>query len=384
MFDPVPRILSGRGVLNRLERLDGEADRRVADRMGRGLETGTVRRGEDGTKLGWRVNEDPPLSRPSDVWSREGGGVGPERAVREDLNRAEPEPRIPEPRSESRIHERRQHGVVRHRVHSEAEGPRAAGALVRGPPGSGHDIVDRRNPEAMGHSRNGGEAAPDPRLVGLEPPMELPERVLRQDDGWTAGGVDLEAPRASQIRRELEGLRIQRSEVAVDSARDDGVVGRGAIEVLPEEETPLRPLRLVPIDSDNPVAQRRRCRGLPETADGIGQVASRIEPRPSPLARGVGHVRVGVDETREDDGASEVHEGRVATAPSLRLRRRPDGHEAVPPNGEGLRPRSFARGREDLAVDEDDVRVAPHLSARPANPRGARSLRGASRLSSRT
>src|SRR5436309_5613595 len=257
VFDPMPRILSGRGVLNRLERLDGEADRGIADRMGRGLETGTVRRGEDGTKLGWRVNEDPPLSRPSDVWSREGGGVGPERAVHEDLNRAEPEPRIPEPRSESRIHERRQHRVVRHRVHSEAEGPRAAGALVRGPAGSGHDIVNRCNPEAMGHSRNGGAAVPGPHPCGPDPPMELPERVLRQDARGTAGGVDLEAPRASQIRRELEGLRIQRSEVAVDSACDDGVVGRHAIEVLSEEETPLRPLRLVPIDSDNPVPQTR-------------------------------------------------------------------------------------------------------------------------------
>src|SRR5437899_9952511 len=113
--------------------------------------------------------------------------------------------------------------------------------------------------------------------------MGLPERVLRQDARGTAGGVDLEAPRASQIRREFEGLRIQRSEVAVDSACDDGVVGRRAIEVLSEEETPLRPLRLVPIDSDNPVAQRRRCRGLPETPTGTGQVASGIDPRPSAL-----------------------------------------------------------------------------------------------------
>src|SRR5947209_20339016 len=98
---------------------------------------------------------------------------------------------------------------MRHRVRSERKGSGAAGALVRGPAGSGHDIVDRRNPEAMGQSRDGGEAAPDPRLVGLEPPMELPECVLRQDARGTAGGVDLEAPRASPIRSELEGLRIQ-------------------------------------------------------------------------------------------------------------------------------------------------------------------------------
>src|SRR5207247_6743886 len=102
VFDPMPRILSGRGVLNRLERLDDEADRGIANRVGGGLETGTVRGGQDGTKLGWRVNQDPTLSRPSEVRGREGGAVGPERAVREDLNRAEPEPRIPEPRSESR------------------------------------------------------------------------------------------------------------------------------------------------------------------------------------------------------------------------------------------------------------------------------------------
>src|SRR2546425_5231204 len=87
-----------------------------------------------------------------------------------------------------------------------------------------------------------------------------------------------------------------------------------------------------------------------------------------------------VDETRKDDGAPKVDEGRAATAPSLRLRRRPDGQETVAPDREGLRPRPIGRGGEDLAVDEEDGRRAGQLRARPVNSRGAQSPRGAPRL----
>ena len=330
------------------------------------------------------MNEHPSVVWPADVGSAEGRCVGAQRSVREDLDRAEPEPRIAEPGAESSSGEGSQHGVSRHRIHSDAESSDALEALVCRPPRTAHDIVDRGDPEPVRHPRDRGKAALDPCLAGLESEMELSECVLRQESGRTAGCVDFKSPHAGEARGPLEGHRIQRADVAVDPPSDDGVVGRYAIEILSRQEASLGPFRLVPIDSDDPAAVGGRSRCLAESYDRILEVARAIEPRPSAFARGIGHVGVRVDETRHDDGATKVDEGRAATPPPLPLRRRPDGQETVAPNREGLRPRPISGRCEDLAVDEDNVRVARHLSARPANPGGARSLRGASRLVSRT
>src|SRR2546427_329608 len=89
VFNPVPRVLPGRRILDLLEGLDDEADRRVPDRMGRGLETGLVCRHQDRPELRRRVNEHPFLSWPSDARSAEGGGVCAGGAGRQDLARAQ-------------------------------------------------------------------------------------------------------------------------------------------------------------------------------------------------------------------------------------------------------------------------------------------------------
>src|SRR5437867_1379278 len=214
--------------------------------------------------------------------------------------------------------------------------------------------------------------------------MELPECVLRQESGRTAGCVDFKAPHAGEVRGPLEGHRIQRADVAVAPPSDDGEVGRYAIEILSRKEASLGPFRLVPIDSDDPAAVGGRSSCLAKSVDSLCEVALAIEPRPSTLPRGIGHVGVRVDETRHDDGATKADEGRAATPPPLPLRRRPDGQETVASNREGLCPRTIPSRGEDLAVDEDNVRVTWHLSARPGDPGGARSLHGASRLASRT
>src|SRR3989442_6797645 len=120
MFNPMPRILPGRRILDLLEGLDDEADRRVPDRMGRGLETGLVCRHQDRPELRRRVNEHPFLSGPSDVRSGEGGAVCAEGAVPEDLNRTESEPRVSESGAESALDERVQDGIPRHRVDPDA------------------------------------------------------------------------------------------------------------------------------------------------------------------------------------------------------------------------------------------------------------------------
>src|SRR3989449_10144798 len=179
--------------------------------------------------------------------------------------------------------------------------------------------------------------------------MEIPERVLRQESGGTAGCVALKAPHAREIRGPLEGPRIQRTDMAVDPAGDHGVVGRYAVEVLSREEPSLGPFRLVPIDSDDPAAAGGRSRRLSEPDDRVFEVAGPIEPSPYAFAGGIGHVGMRVDETREDDGTPKVVEGRAETAPSLRLRRRPDGQEEVAPDREGLCHRTCPSACADLA-----------------------------------
>src|SRR2546426_10006339 len=100
MFNPMPRILPGRRILDLLEGLDDEADRRVPDCMGRGLEAGLVGHHQDRPKLRRRVNEHPFLPGPTEVRASEGGRVCAEGAIREDLDRSESEPRVSESRAE--------------------------------------------------------------------------------------------------------------------------------------------------------------------------------------------------------------------------------------------------------------------------------------------
>src|SRR2546425_9177529 len=97
MFNPMARTFPGRRILNLFEALDDESDRRVPDRVGRGLEAGAMCRREDRTKLDWRVNEHPSGVRPSNVGGAEGRRVGAEGAVPVDLDRAEAEPPIAQP-----------------------------------------------------------------------------------------------------------------------------------------------------------------------------------------------------------------------------------------------------------------------------------------------
>src|SRR2546428_10802988 len=168
--------------------------------------------------------------------------------------------------------------------------------------------------------------------------MELSKRVLRQESGGTARCVDFKSPRAREVCGSLERHRIQRADVAVDPPGDDGMFGRYAVEVLSGEKAPLGPLRLVPIDSDDPPATRGRSRRLSAPDDRVFEIAGAIESRPSRLARGIGHVGVRVDETRKDDGATQIDKDRAATAPPLRLSRRPDGQGTVAPYRKGLGP----------------------------------------------
>ena len=119
-----------------------------------------------------------------------------------------------------------------------------------------HDVVDRSDPEAVGHPCHDRKAAFDRRFTSLKPQMELGKCVLRQDARRPARRVDVEAPDTDEIRRSFEGRRVQRADVAVDSARDDCVVGRDPVEVVPVEESTLRPFRLVPVDPDDPSAAR--------------------------------------------------------------------------------------------------------------------------------
>src|SRR5437867_6112237 len=274
--------------------------------------------------------------------------------------------------------------MAKHRVHAQAEPAPEVRALVCPPLRYAHDVVDRRNAEAMSHPRHRWQPALDRRFVALEPRMELRERVLLQDAGRSAGRVDLEPPRARGIGRGLERPRIERSHMAVDPARDDSVVRRGAVEVLTREESPLGPFRLVPIDPDDPATARRRGRDPTEALDGVRQVPSPIEPRPPALPRRLRHVCMRVDEARDHGASAEIDDSRATAAPAFRLGVRADGDQTVPPDGEGARPGPLGPRREDPPAYQDDVRVARHVTARPAGPGPARPPPGASRPSSRT
>src|SRR3989442_13193545 len=109
-------------------------------------------------------------------------------------------------------------------------------ALVCRPARPAHDIVDRGDPEPVRHPRDRGKALLDPRLAGLESKMEIPERVLRQESGGTAGRVDLKSPHAGEIRGPRDGTRIQRTDMAVDPAEGHGVGGRDTVSGLPPDE----------------------------------------------------------------------------------------------------------------------------------------------------
>ena len=214
--------------------------------------------------------------------------------------------------------------------------------------------------------------------------MERFECIFLEDACGPARPVDVESARPDEVRREFERFRIQGADVAVDPPRDDEVVGRNTIEVLPRQESPLGPFRFIPVDPKDPTAARRRSRGLAQSGDRILDGPGAGEPNPSAFARGIGHVGVGVDESRDDDSAVQVDAFRGAAHAPLYLRIRPDRDEPIFSHRKGLGPRPVGDRGEDLAVDEDDVCVAGHLSARPSGLAPGRSPPGGSRRASRT
>src|SRR3989442_1259774 len=158
--------------------------------------------------------------------------------------------------SESALDERVEQGVPRHRVdpHSGSSGSVAALVCLQAP--AAHDVVDRSDPETVGHPCHGRKAAFDRRFTPPEAQMELGQCVLCQDARRPARRVDVEAPHTDEICRPFEGRRVQRTDMAIDSARDHRVFCGDPVEIVAIEESTLRPLRLVPVDPDDPSAAR--------------------------------------------------------------------------------------------------------------------------------
>ena len=95
VLDPVPDIGPRLPREDPLEGLEDDPDRGVADRMGRRLDPRPMGPGEEGRELLGRMDEDPAVPRASGVGLVEGGRVGPEGSIREDLDRPEAEPGVP-------------------------------------------------------------------------------------------------------------------------------------------------------------------------------------------------------------------------------------------------------------------------------------------------
>src|SRR2546428_11216320 len=100
-----------------------------------------------------------PFSPGRPTYGAEGGGVCAEGAVREDLDRTESEPRVSESGAESALDERVQDGIPRHRVDPDAGSSGTLGGLVGPQACAAHDVVNRRDPEALGHPCHGRKGA---------------------------------------------------------------------------------------------------------------------------------------------------------------------------------------------------------------------------------
>src|SRR5207247_3184605 len=141
-----------------------------------------------------------------------------------------------------------------------------------------------------------------------------------------------------EIPRGLERDGIQGPHVTVNSTCDDRAILRNPIQILPRGIPPLRPLRFVPIDADDPRPAGRASHGLPKPGDRLGHGAGSVEPRPSQLPRTVGHVGMGIDESRYDNPSLKVEPTGAAVRGTTHLALRADGDDPAIPNCEGLRP----------------------------------------------
>ena len=205
----MPRVLPGFRVLHRLEGLDDEADRGVADRVGRGLEPGSVGRLQQRPEFRGGMDEHALLARATRVRRIKRRGVRSQGSVRKDFDRSEPEPRIPEACAKSALKERRHQRIPQHRVDADAQRPAVARPLIRLPAGSVHDIVDRGDAEAVGHLCDRCKARFNARLSRLESAVERSECIFLEDACRPARPVDVESPLPDEVRREFEGFRIQ-------------------------------------------------------------------------------------------------------------------------------------------------------------------------------
>src|SRR3972149_112673 len=81
-----------------------------------------------------------------------------------------------------------------------------SGPLVCPPSRRVDDVVNRRDPEAVGHARDRGQALLDPRFPRIEPLVEFAECVLLQDARRPTGCIDLESPQPDEIGGAFESL----------------------------------------------------------------------------------------------------------------------------------------------------------------------------------
>src|SRR6267143_892895 len=362
MLDPVAQGLSRMLLLNLRKRPDDKADRRIADRMGRGLETGAMGRFEDRSEFRGRMHEHPAFLRPALVRRVWGGRVRPEGSIGEDLHGADPEPFVAESGPDARVDQGCHTGTRQHGRDPEREMSAATGPLIRLPPVARHHVVDRRDPETVGGPGHPGEIPLDDRGTRGEPVVELREGFLLQDARRTAGTVDLESSKADEVRCALLGHRVQGPDLAVDPPGHDRMRLRDAVEILAGQVAPLRPFRLVPVDADDPLLGGDPSRGLAESIEGRLEGSRPVEPGPSEFAGAVREVGVGIDESGDDDPALKVDapRGPVGRPRCLALGAHRD--DAMIADRKRLRPGAVPSRGEDFPADEEEVRPAGHYA----------------------
>src|SRR5207247_6768418 len=92
VFDPMARVVPRFRVLDRLEALDDEADRGVADRVCRRLESGAMRSLQEVVQVRGRADEHSLLAGKVRIRIAERRGVRAEGPIGEDRARTDPTP----------------------------------------------------------------------------------------------------------------------------------------------------------------------------------------------------------------------------------------------------------------------------------------------------
>ncbi len=370
--------------------VEAHLDGAVADRVDRHLPTVAVAVEHDLVQLLLRhhLHAEVVRLRVFEEWLAHGGGSADQRAVGEQLERADAQAVVAEPRAQAGVAEGREHRPADHHRGAERVHRALAPQLV------GSDLVQRVDTGRVAGRNAGRNVAV---VAGLQRVDQLVDgglgndslhqglRRLEQQAGRLAVAVadDLAALRGLGRAGDpgaAERLRVRDCEVPGAVDEEDRVLGAAEIEIDTARVALLGKLVVVVATRDDPAPRRSRSGALADRADQRGDRADRGGPgvdrrEAAPVHD---HVVVGLDEARKEDRAPEIDLlGAGGRLPAQR-RAVADGDDAVTIREHRLRGRRVVVHRDDGAVGPESCRHAVVVSfVADRSGHGAGRLRGA-------